>query len=139
MLDGQPVCDSLRCHRRPGGPPVTNTGLRKLALSRYLREAADRFAWTLQEINNEMVMQAGPLAAQTTSITATAAGTVERRNRKMTNEFSREVAVVYMTAPSKPTAAVQRAYGVARPTASRWVRAAKDRDFITDPTKESNQ
>jgi hypothetical protein len=125
MIDGQPECVELRCQPR-AGRTVTSEMLRKVPLRRFLRESANAFSIRVAVQDGvEVVSTSG---ADDEPLLTRAAQ--QRQRRQITDAFLREVAAVHSAAETKPTVAVMRHFHAARATASRWVREARDRDFL---------
>ncbi len=138
VVDGQPRCAELRCRPRPGGPPVTSEGLRRVALARYLRESTVAYAEHLVLDEHGEVMFGRATGTGDESLLARAAQ--RRPRRQMTDDLLRDVARVYTEAESKPTVAVMRHFQVSRPTAGRWVMTARERGFLPKvPTKKASK
>jgi hypothetical protein len=127
VIDGRPECVELRCRQRPGGPPVSSERLRQVALRRYLRESTRLYS---DLVLPELVQATG---TGDELILARAEQESRRRAQPITDEHLAEVAEVYSAAGSKPTQAVLHRFHVSRPTASRWVRLARDRGFLPEP------
>jgi len=128
VVEGQPRCAELRCRPRPGGPPVSSEGLRRLPLGRYLRESASLYAVRAQfDEQGEIVFLQDTGTGDEEPLARAAK---QRPRRQMTDDLLRDVARVYTEAESKPTQAVMRRFGLSRPTAGRWVMVARERDFL---------
>src|ERR1700683_3244660 len=134
VIDGQARCDELRVLRRPAGPPVTSEALRRVPLATYLMLSASLFTYHAQlDENGDVVFMQSTGSGDEAALVRAA-----RPQTKATDTHLREVARIYMESGKKPTLAVQRAYGVSRATAARWVRAARDKKFITDTNKKES-
>jgi hypothetical protein len=130
---GHFVCDRLTIHRREDGPPVTTEGLRQIAINAFVRVAVESHR-----------MRVGPREydGQTSSWKLTWAGPIALSERARagggpSEEDLRAVADVYQLAHvtgAAPTKTVMHRLGLPRSTASRWIRMARERDFLPPAT-----
>jgi hypothetical protein len=132
---GQIWCASVRARGRAEGVAVTSEGIRKLPINRLVRlvssvEVNRQLRYPLgvtrliqQEPNIESVVP-----ARREILRATGA------RRELTPEFLKQVADVWHSAPNPRarTKAVADHFGTVRENARKWVRAAQDKDFISE-------
>jgi hypothetical protein len=117
MRRGHYEVDKLVCSRKHNGPEITGELIRSLPVARLLQEGAIK-------ANS---FQASPHA-----------DAAMIRKQGPTDESLRVVAQVYRLALAvrdDPTAAVASGLRLPRPTASRWVKTARQRGFL-GPTEE---
>lgn len=118
------VCTQCRVLMLPGGPSVTAEALRRVPISRYLREAVP---------NTHMVLEVDPERVNSTR-------TFERPAKDfadggMSEDVLKEVARLYqwaMATGDAPLGLLERDYGVPRGKASRWISTARRRGLIQD-------
>jgi hypothetical protein len=113
-----PRCRAVRVDADPDGPPVTASGLRAIPLGR------------LTEIATASVI--GHVAGAITEMSdSELAEFVKRSVERTSDPHLREVAHIYLSAPSKPTRAVHEHWPfVSYSTAARWVMLARRRGFL---------
>ena len=131
VIDGRPECVELRCRPRPGGPPVSGEALRKIPLRRYLRHSTVRYSLRVQQVEGRELVHAlgdddAPLLAHLYE------DSQKRPTYPMTDEHLREVVEAYVSGGSKGVVAVRRRFPVSRATASRWVKAARERGLFDE-------
>ncbi len=144
--DGRPIAERVIVQRRPGGPSVTAESLRTIPLGRYLRASAV-IAAMKGEQKDDGSITLEPVEATSdadTLVDADRRAAGRGRRRTVTADHLAEVARVYEAELGRareggqagPTAAVARHWTVARPTASRWVRLARERGFLAPYGKD---
>jgi hypothetical protein len=148
---GRPVCEALEVRRHHGGPPVSAESLRRVALGRYLRASAALAAMRVRE-NQDGSMTVEPVEANDADEAGRLRDADKRaggrgRRRTITDDHLREVAAVYTAelvraregGQRAPTAAVAKRWAVAAPTASRWVRLAREAGHLGPPRDREGQ
>jgi hypothetical protein len=147
-----PRCVDLRLVARPGGPPVTPEGLRRVPLGRVVRKVEQK-----QHVMHTMPKAEGlpsyvrDAIGEGVAWGASGAGEQARRDRaayrralarqraegrrwRLDEAMLRKVAAVYRKALAvgrPPTAAVQEHFGLgARGQAARWVQRARDEGHL---------
>ena len=129
--DGKPTCEALKVARRPGGPPVTGEGIRKLPVAGFLRHTVQDVAYRVTETGSgtyklePLERKEMPAARQLYEAT--------RRRESMSDERLQEAARSYREAERRgaaPAEAVRQAMFVSRSTAARLVRAAREKGLL---------
>ena len=128
--DGRPVCTEVKCSRVPGGPPIRQKGgLRELKVSQVEQWAAAYLSLRESASGSFDPVDSLQEAAEFVS---------DRRDRWfLTDEHLSEVAETYTAAVQRsanPTEAVGIKWGRPRSSASRWVKACRQRGFLPPAT-----
>jgi hypothetical protein len=130
--DDGPRCTRVTYEQVEGGPAVATAGVRSIPLGQLLRESVGLAAWVPQSRDGEIV-GATSFVPPDELERAVREVTGGRRRWLLTDEHLSEVASVYKAhrrnaaGVRAPTAAVMEHFGVTRPTAGRWVMAARKR------------
>lgn len=137
---GDAVCTRLEVEPQTRGGRVMRSDLQQLPVSRLVTNAAVLAASSPMAGRPEKVpgkpgiTKVVPLTADEAEQTTELLHRREpRRGLPITDEHLDEVAKVYrdaLGAGARPTKAVMAAFHAKRPTASKWVRAARDRGFL---------
>ncbi len=132
FVDGRPTCENLQVRQKPGGPPVTSEGLRRVPLAGYVRACAGMHAQRITSEPDGQQVSHGTWGSANQADRAASAVAPVRKRRQITDGFLAEVAAVYTGADDSPVRAVERAFGpgVPRPTAARWVLEARRRGYL---------
>lgn len=128
--DGQPLCTSVACERKPGGPSVTGSNLRGVAVERLLRLGV-RLVATRDDGSRLTSSEESLLEA----IFTRHRRVTEARGRgiRISERHLKSVASVYqqaVTVGAAPTVAVAATFKLSRSAAARQVRLARDREFL---------
>ncbi len=119
--DGRFVCETLHCHRKPGGPPVKTELIRQLPVAELVRLLASAHRVRVTEPSpGELVVEPFDLPEP-------------RTEDGPTEEVLAGVALAYRFAfatGESPTKVVMNHFKVSRATAGRWVSMARDLGFI---------
>ncbi len=119
--DGRFLCETLHCHRKPGGPPVKTELIRQLPVAELVRLLASEHRVRVTEPSpGELVVEPFDLPEP-------------RTQDGPTEEVLANVALVYrfaFTTGESPTKAVVDHFKVSRATAGRWVSMARDLGFL---------
>lgn len=144
VIEGRPQCVAVHIERQDNGRRIVSADLQHLPLKRWIGDAVEILGATIRfnkdgSINFEPPASLEQIVAKErdrkralTEI-ATALKSIDRSRRAgaVTDDLLEEVATVYRAAKGKhPTQAVMDHFPVTRPTASRWIRRARDRDFL---------
>jgi hypothetical protein len=124
---GRPECVAVR--RRKDGPALTSDSVR-IPLSQLITEAT-------RVVSRELKSRAGDWAfygpAPAERVEAAIRRPKRGRGARMEDSLLQEVAAVYREAHARreaPVVAIVERFQVAYPTAGRWVREARERDFL---------
>lgn len=127
IVDGRLACVSLAAERLPTGPPITSEGLRRVPVAEYVVAAAIYGAGILRERIRQPdgSHREVPFKAPPQDFTA----------QGMTDEALEHVARIYAMAQAtgrKATGILLNDYGMPRPTATRWIQAARRRGILRE-------
>ena len=147
---GVPVCSSLECRQRDGGPPVTKTGLTGLPLREVVAEAVRKAAFPVTIDDDDGNLRLTADLTEQEEVATEDVYAAFRRNRpnaahRVTDEHLRKVAAVYQLATEQgdpaPTNRVAKVLYLTRPTAGRHVMQARKRGYLPParPDKEGEQ
>ncbi len=126
---GVPVVNSITVERAEGLPSLSGTELRQIPIAHIVEEAARRLAMvtTLTADGGSFITFPAKGRRQAK---ADAQVRPAMRRRTITPDLLRDVARIYRSNPSEPTAAVRDAFEVSPATASRWVERAREDGFL---------
>ena len=133
VIDGVPVCDAVRIQRREGGASLTGTELRRVPVAEIID-----FASTQVATRNVETFADGSTAWEPTDDDPEGRRQVQHdvrkaiRRRAITDELLRDVARIYRLNPGSPTKSVSEALHVSPAQASRYVRQARERQFLEE-------
>jgi hypothetical protein len=112
----------------PVSPGVTTDALRKIPVARFIREARkSRLLVMSPEGVSDLSEVAGP------EDTYGVGKRSIKRGKPLTDQHLEAVAEQYRAAVKAgrpPTETIRKLAGVGRPTAAKWIRAARDRGFL---------
>lgn len=138
MEQGRPVCERIEVIRHPDRRPLDGEELRRLPLPRYVKLAYSGAALVRTQANEDGSVSWEPADDEQSSRVADLL-TRSRRRNAITDSLLRDVAEVYRAADARPTTAVMEAFSVSHSTAARYVRLARERNYLpsTRPGKAS--
>jgi len=122
FVDGRFACTSLTARRSEDGESITGDGIRKIPVAAYVSAAVREAARRVDTRSRDEVLSV-PVSQDARSYS----------KRGPVDDTLREVAAVYRLAyvlGEAPLKSVVSAFDVPRSTASRWVAAARDKEFL---------
>jgi len=120
-------CVELKAERKPGGPPITSEGIRRLPVQDLVRSAAMEAVYKRKKNPKGTAVILTPTRLR---------GYKRLAEAGPTEDTLEHVALVYRLAYAcneSPTKAVEGSFGLARSTAERWVSKARDLGLIDTP------
>ena len=130
-VDGAPVCNALRILRHQSRPSLTGHEVRRIPISEWVA-----FACSMVAVGNQGA-RSSDAEWRSEGYREDMERIVKRSTRRrLDDDFLRDVARVYRAnANLAPTAAVRETFGpIEYPTASRWVKLARERGFLPPTT-----
>ncbi len=134
IVDGRLACVSLTAERLPDGPPITSEGLRRVRVAEYVVFAAER-------ASTEILLERIPAADGSYALAKFSPPPRDFAKAGMTDEALEQMARVYAWAQAtgrKATGILLNDYGMPRPTATRWIQAARRRGILRDEHRRMN-
>jgi hypothetical protein len=140
LEDGKPVCQTLRCIRRPGGPPVTGEGIRKIPVAGILRHTLPDVALRITETGPGQyvltpILPGGEASEDQMMAAVREAMAVAPKRYPVTEARLKKAALLYSDAEARgdpPTKHVATSMTVSRATASRLIREARNRGYLPE-------
>lgn len=151
---GVPECTRLVIERRPGGPPVTTDGMRRIPVGKLVEWAAYSNMVKLddpekgvaggykpfREIAFAENTPADEIAAQADEVVAAIHRDQRQQRRRITDEDLQRLAEVCRTADALSTSYIRLAeleLGLTHDQARQWKRKAIDAGFYTPPSRKA--
>jgi hypothetical protein len=151
--NGHPVCEELRLRRRPGGPPVSGTVLRRIPVGDYVTRAVEQLGHAVYKrspdgpptytfdgveapvraVEFDEQHDMTPIGGMPRTAEYKAAARTPREAGRISDDTLREVADIYRKAHAEraaPTEAVATEMSISRTSAGRWVRRARERGYL---------
>jgi hypothetical protein len=132
IVDGVPRCSLLSLERRDSGRGIQGSDLRAIRLDDWVEEIVAAASWHVRSVENGEVHAAASDDEQAMAAARRAVREMQRSaRRKMTPELLAKVAKVYRDDKTgKPSKEVEKAFGVSKRTAARWVSLARKDNLL---------